>query len=101
MIGQATSGKFFCPFFMYPNNPGAVSVLGKRLHTKTPLSVGKGYLPIGKMASVTTTNTELADLVFWRRSSIWSSGLPLSHSKKSTDLKPGQQELQRGSLNEI
>ena len=33
----------------------AVSVWGKRLHTKTSLPVGKRYLPMGKRASVTTT----------------------------------------------
>ena len=33
-----------------------VSVWGKRLHTKMSLPVGKRYLPMGKRASVTTTN---------------------------------------------
>ena len=35
---------------------GQFSVLGKRLDTKTSLPVGKRYLPMGKRASVTTTN---------------------------------------------
>ena len=35
---------------------GAVSVWEKRLHTKTSLPVGKRYLPMGKRASVTSTN---------------------------------------------
>ena len=39
----------------FGNNPKAVSVWGKQLHTKTSLAVGKRYLPLGKRASVTTT----------------------------------------------
>ena len=49
-------GKFFCSFWcIHGNNSRAVSVWGKRLHTKTSLPVGKRYLPMGKRASVTTT----------------------------------------------
>ena len=49
--------KFFCSFLcIHGNNTRAVSVWGKRLHTKTSLPVGKRYLPMGKRASVTTTN---------------------------------------------
>ena len=33
----------------------AVSVWGKRLHTKTSLPLGKRYLPMGKRVGVTTT----------------------------------------------
>ena len=36
-----------------------VLVKGKRLHTKTSLSVGKRYLPMGKRASVTTAIFEV------------------------------------------
>ena len=60
-------GKFFCSFWcIHGNNPGAVSVWGKRLHTKKSFPVGKRYLPMGKRASVTTTNVsagfhEIAD----------------------------------------
>ena len=50
-------GKFFCSFWcIHGNNPRAVSVWGKRLHTTTSLPVGKRYLPMGKRASETTTN---------------------------------------------
>ena len=49
-------GKFFCSFWcIHGNNPKAVSVWGKRLHTKTSLPVGKRYLSMGKRASVITT----------------------------------------------
>ena len=48
-------GKFFCSFWcIHGNDPRAVSVWGKRLHTKRYFPVGKRYLPIGKRASVTT-----------------------------------------------
>ena len=48
--------KFFCSFWcIHGNNPRAVSVWEKRLHTKTSLPVGKRYLPMGKRANVTTT----------------------------------------------
>ena len=49
-------GKFFYSFWrIHGNNPRAVWVWGKRLHTKTSLPVGKHYLPMGKKASVTKT----------------------------------------------
>ena len=47
---------FFFFLCIHGNNPGAVLVSGKQLHTKTSLSVGKRYLPMDKRASVTTTN---------------------------------------------
>ena len=50
-------GKFFCSFWcIHGNNPRAVSVWEKRLHTKKSFPVGKRYLPMGKRASITTTN---------------------------------------------
>ena len=49
-------GKFFCSFWcIHGNNPRAVSVWEKRLHTKKSFPVGKCYLPMGKRASITTT----------------------------------------------
>ena len=49
-------GKFFCSFWcIHGNNPRAVSVWEKRLHTKKSFPVGKRYLPMGKRASITTT----------------------------------------------
>ena len=49
-------GKFFCSFWcIHGNNPRAVSVWEKRLHTKKSFPVGKRYLPTGKRASITTT----------------------------------------------
>ena len=52
--------KFFCSFLcIHGNNTRAVSVWGKRLHTKTSLPVGKRYLPMGKRASVTTAITSV------------------------------------------
>ena len=48
--------KFFCSFWcIHGNNPRAVSVSGKRLHTKKSFPVGKRYLSMGKKASITTT----------------------------------------------
>ena len=53
---QELPWEFFCSFWcIHGNNTRTVSVWGKRLHTKTSLSVGKRYLPMGKRASVTTT----------------------------------------------
>ena len=53
-------GKFFCSFWcIHGNNPRAVSVRGKRWHSKTSLPVGKRYLPMGKKASVTTAITSV------------------------------------------
>lgn len=55
-------GKFFCSFLcIQGNNPKAVSVWGKWLHTKKSFSVGKHYLPMVKRASVTTANATLVD----------------------------------------
>ena len=57
-------GKFFCSFWcIHGNNPRAVSVWGKRLHTKTSLPVGKRHLPMGKRASVTTANNWCSDVL--------------------------------------
>ena len=75
-------GKFFCSFWcIHGNNPRAVSVWGKRLHTKTSLPVGKRYLPMGKRASVTTTNVKpracepaLLTAYLWRSMSLFSFG---------------------------
>ena len=62
-------GKFFCSFWrIHGNNPRAVSVWGKRLHTKTSLPVGKRYLPMGKRASETTTNVSFTKFWFAARS---------------------------------
>ena len=59
-------GKFFCSFWcIHGNNPRAVSVWGKRLHTKTSLPVGKRCSPMGKRANVTTTNVVLALDLWW------------------------------------
>ena len=50
-------GKFFCSFLsIHGNNPRAVLVLEKRLHTKKSFPVGKRYLPMGKRASIATTS---------------------------------------------
>lgn len=50
-------GKFFCSFWcIHGNNPRAVSVWEKRLHTKKSFPVGKRHLPMGKRASITMTN---------------------------------------------
>ena len=53
---------FFCSFLcIQGNNPKAVSVWGKWLHTKKSFPVGKRYLPMVKRASVTTANATLVD----------------------------------------
>ena len=58
------NGKFFCSsWYIHGNNPRAVSVWEKRLHTKTSLPVGKRYLPMGKKASVTTTIMYIRTLI--------------------------------------
>ena len=52
--------KFFCSFLcIHGNNTRAVSVWGKRLHTKTSLPVGKRYLPMGKRARLILSPTDL------------------------------------------
>ena len=52
--------KFFCSFLcIHGNNTRAVSVWGKRLHTKTSLPVGKRYLPMGKRAKLILSPTDL------------------------------------------
>ena len=49
-------GKFFCSFrCIHGNNSRAVSVWGKRLHTKTSLPLCERYLRMGKRVGVTTT----------------------------------------------
>ena len=63
-------GKFFCSFWcIHGNNPRAVSVWEKRLHTKKSFPVGKRYLPMGKRASITTTTVtvfrEFKQRRFW------------------------------------